>query len=195
MKFRVLALATITAVVTPKAELANHDSDHNIPAIDEMIISYKQDYINKCYMPIVKKNPPENACQAELFQMLERSYHLDYNQNHVAMASNKLLFKDIDAKIIEMSRNDPEVRNAIRAGAFTSTSGRLHQHKRNAQLLSRKVPFRHPDRAVLKISHFYEREKPAVEKLRALFLYLCPSKRKKTQKRQNHGKITLSEDF
>ena len=45
MKFRVLALATITAalltgcsgVVTPKVELANHDSDHNIPAIDEMI--------------------------------------------------------------------------------------------------------------------------------------------------------------
>ena len=57
--------------------------------------------------------------------MLERSYHLDYNQNHVAMASNKLLFKDIDAKIIEMSRNDPEVRNAIRAGAFTSTSEML----------------------------------------------------------------------
>jgi hypothetical protein len=41
------------------------------------------------------------------------------------MASNKLLFKDIDAKIIEMSRNDPEVRNAIRAGAFTSTSEML----------------------------------------------------------------------
>ena len=63
MKFRVLALATMTAallagcsgVVTPKAELASHDSDHNIPAIDEMIISYKQDYINKCYIiPILK---------------------------------------------------------------------------------------------------------------------------------------------
>ena len=65
MKFRVLALATITAalltgcsgVVTPKVELANHDSDHNIPAIDEMIIAYKTDYINKCYLPVAKKHP------------------------------------------------------------------------------------------------------------------------------------------
>jgi hypothetical protein len=141
MKFRVLALATITAalltgcsgVVTPKAELASHDSDHNIPAIDEMIIAYKTDYINKCYLPIAKRHPPENTCQAELFQMLERNYHLDYNQNHVAMASNKLLFKDIDAKIIEMSRNDPEVRNAIRAGAFTSTSEMLSYYHEKYQ--------------------------------------------------------------
>lgn len=133
MKFRVLALASIatailsgcSGVVTPKAELASHDSDHNIPAIDEMIIAYKQDYINKCYMPVVKKHPPENACQSELFQMLERRYHLDYNQNHVAMASNTLLFKDIDAKIIEMSRNNPDVRSAIRSGAFTSTNEML----------------------------------------------------------------------
>ena len=141
MKFKVLALVSIAAalmtgcsgVVTPKAELASHDSSHNIPAIDEMIISYKTDYINKCYLPVAKKHPPENACQSELFQMLERSYHLDYNQNHVAMASNKLLFKDIDAKIIEMSRNDPEVREAIRAAAFTSTSEMLSYYHEKYQ--------------------------------------------------------------
>ena len=141
MKFRVLALVTITAallagcsgVVTPKAEIASHDSDHNIPAIDEMILSFKQDYINKCYLPVAKKNPPENACQSELFQMLERRYHLDYNQNHVAMASNTLLFKDIDAKIIEMSRNNPEVREAIRAAAFTSTSEMLSYYHEKYQ--------------------------------------------------------------
>ena len=110
----------------PKAELATHsDSSRNIPKIDNMIVSMKQSYISQCYEPILKRNPPDNQCQTDLFQMLERSYHLDYNQNHVAMASNKLLFKDIDAKIIEMSRNDPEVRNAIRAGAFTSTSEML----------------------------------------------------------------------
>ena len=141
MKFRVLTLATIAAafltacsgVVTPTVQVANHDSDHNIPAIDEMIVAYKTDYINKCYMPVAKKHPPENQCQSELFQMLERNYHLDYNQNHVAIASNKLLFKDIDAKIIEMSRNDPEVRNAIRAGAFTSTSEMLSYYHEKYQ--------------------------------------------------------------
>ena len=126
-------LTGCSGVVKPTVEVANHDSDHNIPAIDEMIVAYKTDYINKCYLPVAKKDPPENQCQSELFQMLERSYHLDYNQNHVAMASNKLLFKDIDAKIIEMSRNDPEVRNAIRAGAFTSTSEMLSYYHEKYQ--------------------------------------------------------------
>ncbi|MCL4103017.1 hypothetical protein SAMN05720766_11031 [Fibrobacter sp. UWH9] len=137
MKFSVLAFLTITAalltacsgIVTPKAELASHDSDHSIPAIDNMIVSLKQEYINKCYMPVAKRNPPENACQSELFQTLERRYNLNFNQNHVAMAANVLFFKDVDAKIVEMSRNDPEVRNAIRAGAFTSTSEMLAYYK------------------------------------------------------------------
>ena len=48
MKLSVLAFATITAalltgcsgVVKPTVEVANHDSDHNIPAIDEMIVAY-----------------------------------------------------------------------------------------------------------------------------------------------------------
>lgn len=141
MKIQVLALATLTAtlltgcsgVITPKAQLAAHDSDRNIPAIDQMIVSIKQEYINKCYMPVAKKLPPENACQSELFQLLERRYSLQYNQNHVAMASNTLLFKDIDAKIVEMSRNNPDVRQAIRAGAFTSTNEMLSYYHEKYQ--------------------------------------------------------------
>ena len=137
MKLRVLAFATMTAalltgcsgVVKPTVEVANHDSDHNIPAIDEMIVAYKTDYINKCYLPVAKKNPPENQCQSELFQMLERSYHLDYNQNHVAMASNDLFFKDIDVEIRKMMRTDPEVREALRNGAFTSTAEMIAYYK------------------------------------------------------------------
>ncbi|MCF0225095.1 MAG: hypothetical protein HUK20_12570 [Fibrobacter sp.] len=141
MKFSVLAIATITAtlltgcssVVKPTVEVANHEPGKYIPAIDEMIVSLKQEYIDKCYMPVVKHRPPENECQSELFQMVERQYHLDYNQNHVAMASNKLMFKDIDNKIIEMSRQDPDVRNAIRNGAFTSQSDMLTYYREKYQ--------------------------------------------------------------
>lgn len=136
MKFSVLALATITAlltacsgVVTPKSELAAHDSDHNIPAIDNMIVSLKQEYIDKCYLPIAKHRPPENACQSELFQTLERRHNLNFNQNHVAMAANVLFFKDVDAKIVEMTRNDPSVRNAIRSASFSSTNEMLAYYK------------------------------------------------------------------
>ena len=44
----IIAVALFTgcsSVVTPKAELAyHHDSVHNIPAIDSLIVSMKQDY-------------------------------------------------------------------------------------------------------------------------------------------------------
>jgi len=109
-----------SSVKAPKASLADHDEDHNIPAIDQMIISMKKEYIQKCYMPVAKREPPENACQTELFQLLERRYHADYSQDHVDMASNDLFFKDIDAEINKMVRSDPEVRAALRNGAFQS---------------------------------------------------------------------------
>ncbi len=128
----IIAAALITgcsSVKTPKADLASHDPDHRIPAIDNMIVEMKQDYINKCYMPVAKRVPPENACQSELFQMLERRYHLDYNQNHVAMASNDLFFKDIDAEIRKMMRTDPEVREALRSGVFSSSDEMIAYYK------------------------------------------------------------------
>lgn len=60
MKFSVLAFSTMTVallagcsgIVTPKSELASHEPGKNIPAIDNMIVSLKQEYIDKCYMPV-----------------------------------------------------------------------------------------------------------------------------------------------
>ena len=129
-----LAIATMlfagcSGVKTPTVEVADHDTDHNIPAIDHMIVEMKQAYIQKCYLPVANRKPPENACQSELFQTLERRYHLDYNQNHVAMASNDLFFKDIDAEIRKMMRTDPEVRDALRNGAFSSSDEMITYYK------------------------------------------------------------------
>lgn len=137
MTLRIFAAVSLAAalmvgcsgVKTPTVELADHDSDHNIPAIDNMIVEMKQAYIEKCYMPVAKRNPPENACQTELFQTLERRYHLDFNQNHVAMASNDLFFKDIDVEIRKMMRTDPEVREALRKGAFNSSDEMVSYYK------------------------------------------------------------------
>lgn len=137
MTLRIFAAVSLAAalmvgcsgVKTPTVELADHDSDHYIPAIDNMIVEMKQAYIEKCYMPVAKRNPPENACQTELFQTLERRYHLDFNQNHVAMASNDLFFKDIDVEIRKMMRTDPEVREALRKGAFNSSDEMVSYYK------------------------------------------------------------------
>ena len=137
MKLSILATLAIAATILmgcgsvhkPTVEVAYHDSDHNIPAIDQMIVEMKQAYIEKCYLPVAHRKPPENACQSELFQTLERRYHLDYNQNHVAMASNDLFFEDIDAELRKMLRSDPEIRQAARNGGFKNVSEMLAYYK------------------------------------------------------------------
>ena len=113
-------LAGCSGIKTPTADLASHDSRHDIPAIDQMIVDMKQDYIQACYLPVAKREPPINACQTELFQMLERRYHHDYTQRHVDMASNDLFFKDVNTRISDLVRKDREVGNAARR-AFNST--------------------------------------------------------------------------
>jgi hypothetical protein len=133
-KYIVLALVSITfmacsSIKMPKATYATHDSMHDIPAIDEMIVSMKREYIDKCYAPVVHKEPPENACQTELFQQLERRYHTNYNQQQVNMASDDLFFKDINTKLRQMMRSEPAVREAIRNGAFSSAEDMLAYYK------------------------------------------------------------------
>ena len=137
MKFGFIASIMIVAAMlvgcsnikTPKAKLASHDSNRDIPSIDHMIVSMKKDYIQNCYLPVAHREPPENACQTELFQMLERRYHTNYNQSHVDMASNDLFFKDVAKEINKMVRTDPEVREAIRSGAFRSADEMLSYYK------------------------------------------------------------------
>ena len=118
-----------SGVVTPKAELASHnDSVHNIPAIDSLIVSMKQDYIKQCYMPVASHLPPENSCQSDLFQMVERRYHMEYNQNHVAAASNELFFKDVVPEIQKKVKREPALRDPLRR-AFSNSNEMLAYYK------------------------------------------------------------------
>ncbi len=128
----IIAVALFTgcsSVVTPKAELAyHHDSVHNIPAIDSLIVSMKQDYIKQCYMPVASHLPPENSCQSDLFQMVERRYHMEYNQNHVAAASNELFFKDVVPEIQKKVKREPALRDPLRR-AFSNSNEMLAYYK------------------------------------------------------------------
>ena len=124
-----ICLVACSSIKMPKATLAEHDNIHNIPAIDQMIVSMKKEYIDKCYAPVVQRDPPENACQTELFRQLERRYHSNYNQQQVNMASDDLFFKDINNKLRQMMRSDPSVRKAIRNGAFSSADDMLAYYK------------------------------------------------------------------
>ena len=120
----IIAVALFTgcsSVVTPKAELAyHHDSVHNIPAIDSLIVSMKQDYIKQCYMPVASHLPPENSCQSD--------FHMDFNQNHVAAASNELFFKDVVPEIQKKVKREPSLRDPLRR-AFSNSNEMLAYYK------------------------------------------------------------------
>ncbi len=125
-----IILAACSSTRMPTAQVATHDdSSRNIPKIDNMIVDLKKSYISQCYEPILEKNPPENQCQTELFQMLERRYHMNYNQHQIDQASNDLFFRDVDSRLRKMVRTDPEVRNAVRQGAFRNADEMLSYYK------------------------------------------------------------------
>ncbi len=137
MKFGLFASLFIAAtlmvgcsgVKTPKAKMADHDDDHDLPAVDQTIIRMKQDYIKNCYMPVAKREPPENSCQTELFQMLERRYHSDYSQKQVDMAANDLFFKDVDKELRNLAKSDIEVRRSLRNGTFESINDMIAYYR------------------------------------------------------------------
>ncbi len=127
--FAVALLAACSSTL-PKAEMASHsDSSRNIPKIDRMIVDLKKSYISQCYAPVLEKNPPENQCQTELFQMLERRYHMNYSQKQIDQASNDLFFRDVDSRLRKLVRTDPEVRNAVRHGSFHNADEMLSYYR------------------------------------------------------------------
>ena len=72
--------------------------------------------------------PPENSCQSDLFQMVERRYHMDFNQNHVAAASNELFFKDVVPEINKKVKREPALRDPLRR-AFSNSNEMLAYYK------------------------------------------------------------------
>ena len=120
-KFQISMVALVATLVScasstmPKASYVRHPDDRGVPAIDDVIVEMKGEYIKDCYGPVVNRQVPETRCQTDLFQLLERRYHLNYKQEHVDMASDDLFFRNVDQRIRTMVRTDPEVRQAVKA--------------------------------------------------------------------------------
>jgi len=94
---------------------AEHEKNMRIPAIDEMIVKDKKEYLERCYMPVYKKIASESPrpCETALQQLLERRFYTNYTQEHVDMAADELFFSDIRAKIQVKFKSDPKLRRAL----------------------------------------------------------------------------------
>ena len=98
-----------------EAVKASHDMSMNLPAIDEMIVSLKKEYIERCYMPVIKKiasNSPR-PCETSLQQLLERRFPANYTQDQVDMAADELFFADVRERLSKKIKSEPPLRKAV----------------------------------------------------------------------------------
>jgi len=113
----IFAIILLSCSSVEKREVirADHEKDMNIPAVDDLIVSNKKEYIERCYMPVLKRiasNSPR-PCETALLQLLERRYSMTYTQEHVDMAADELFFADIKDKLQNKMKSDRNMRRAV----------------------------------------------------------------------------------
>jgi len=111
----IIFLLSCSSVEKREAIRADHDMDMNIPAVDDFIVSQKKEYIERCYMPVLKRIPSNapRPCETALFQLLERRYSMNYTQDHVDMAADELFFKDIRDRLQKKIKAESGLRRAV----------------------------------------------------------------------------------
>ena len=110
-----ISLFSCGSVEKREAVQAEHETNMRIPAVDDMIVKDKKEYIERCYMPVYKKiasNSPR-PCETALQQLLERRYPTNYTQEHVDMAADELFFTDIREKLSKKAKTDRKLSRSI----------------------------------------------------------------------------------
>jgi hypothetical protein len=94
---------------------ADHDTGRGVSAVDDMIIPLQKEYIERCYMPVLKREASNSPrpCVTALFQLLERRYSMNYTQEHVDMAADELFFADFKDRLGKKMREDKTLRKSV----------------------------------------------------------------------------------
>jgi len=111
-----VVIASCSSVEKREAVRAEHSNRMNIPEIDDLIINHKKQYIDLCYMPVMKRiasNSPR-PCETKLFQTLERRYSMNYTQEQVDMAADELFFEDMHRELLTRINKDTKLKRTVR---------------------------------------------------------------------------------
>jgi hypothetical protein len=111
----IIFLLACSSVEKREAVRADHDRGMNIPAVDDMIVSLKKEYIERCYMPVLKRTPSNSPrpCETALFQLLERRYSMEYTQDQVDYAADEIFFPDFKERLTKKMQEDRSLRRAV----------------------------------------------------------------------------------
>ncbi|MDR0517911.1 MAG: hypothetical protein LBH25_12785 [Fibromonadaceae bacterium] len=113
--FAVFIATSCSSVEKREAVKADHDMDMKIPAIDDMIVTHKREYIERCYMPVLKRIPSNSPrpCETALQQALDRRYSMNFTQEQVDITADELFFKDMRERLSKKMRAEPNLRRAV----------------------------------------------------------------------------------
>jgi hypothetical protein len=92
-----------------------YDPVKGILPIDELVADEKQVYWDNCYSVFVEAGVPENECQSNLFNIIDRRHGVSFNQIQLANVADEYFFQNIvNKKIHRLIRADSEVRDQVR---------------------------------------------------------------------------------
>lgn len=113
--FTIMSLLACSSVEKREAVQANHERNKNIQTIDDMIVKDKKEYIEKCYMPVIKKvlSDAPRPCETSLSQLMERRYPTNYLQEHLDAAADELFFADMRERITKKMKSDAALRKSV----------------------------------------------------------------------------------
>lgn len=98
---------------THSVKAVENQGSQGIDEIDNLIVNMKNNFYKECYEPLLNEPIPENACQHQLFGLLERRYRLKFEDKFMAMAANDAFFETFKKEVGILIRSNSDVRKSV----------------------------------------------------------------------------------
>lgn len=83
--------------------------------IDKLVSKEKEAYFEECYKIFLDAGVPENECQSNLFNILDRRHGVRFNKKQLANVADEYFFTSlVYKKIHRLIRSDSKVRLEVR---------------------------------------------------------------------------------
>jgi hypothetical protein len=103
-------------------------SNKSIPQIDHLVHGLKENFVERCYVNLLRRDVPETHCQHEIFGILERRWGMDYSDDALNQIADLVFFKTVSEKILYVIQTDRQVAHLARS-KFNSPDELLEHYK------------------------------------------------------------------
>lgn len=128
-KYLLLLIVNIFLIGCSSTIPKGYDPDRGILEIDRLVSQERQLFWDNCYAIFVEAGVPENECQSNLFNIIDRRHGVSFNKIQLANVADEYFFNSfMEKKIHRLIRSNPEVRSQVRV-KFKSMSDLTNYYK------------------------------------------------------------------